>query len=88
MSFELSLVGRPRLYDQGLLLIWRRRGVEPAGRGPGGVLAGLPGRGVGLVGAQVGGGLAGRFLGCVGGEARKWALPVSSVVEGDPLGFG
>ena len=61
---------------------------EPAGRGPDGVLVGLSGRGVGPADAQVGGGLAGRFLGCVVGEARGWVLPVSSVVEGDPLGFG
>ena len=32
--------------------------VEPAGRGPGGVLVGLMGGGVGPAGAQAGGGLA------------------------------
>jgi hypothetical protein len=46
------------------------RGVEPAGRGPGGVWIGQSGREGGPAGAQVGGGLAGRFLGCVVGEAR------------------
>ena len=63
-------------------------GVEPAGRGPGGVLVGLPGGGVGPADAQVGGELEGEILGCVVGEARGWVLSVSSVVEGDPLGFG
>ena len=51
--------------------------VDPVGLGPGGVLVGLSGRGVGPAGAQVGGGLAGRSLGCVVGEARGWVLPVS-----------
>ena len=32
--------------------------------------------------------MAGKFLGCVVGEARKWVLPVSWSGEGDPLGFG
>ena len=58
-------------------------GVEPTGRGPGGVLVGLPGRGVGPADAQVESGLAGRFLGVLFSRAslildeqyrKKWCF--------------
>ena len=61
---------------------WLRRGVVLVG-----CWKGCRGEELGLLAHRWEVGWRGGFSGAWG-EARKWALPVSSVVEGDPLGFG